>query len=76
MLNFERQQRKLSFYDRKTACISTYRKRGQGQDILFQAMAYSLENGGKRIRPILTLAFCEACGEDPHAHCPLPVRWK
>lgn len=26
------------------------------------AMRYSLLNGGKRIRPILTLAFCELCG--------------
>ena len=27
-----------------------------------EAMRYSLLSGGKRIRPILTLAFCEACG--------------
>lgn len=28
------------------------------------AMAYSLEDGGKRIRPYLTLAFCSLCGGD------------
>lgn len=27
-----------------------------------EAMRYSLLSGGKRIRPILALAFCEACG--------------
>lgn len=29
---------------------------------MLEAMRYSIENGGKRIRPMLTLAFCEACG--------------
>ena len=37
-----------------------------GKDILqksvIDAMEYSLVAGGKRIRPVLTLAFCEACG--------------
>lgn len=34
------------------------------QEDLFEAMRYSLLAGGKRIRPILTLKFCEAmCGE-------------
>ncbi|CDB24657.1 polyprenyl synthetase [Clostridium sp. CAG:557] len=37
-----------------------------GKDILqksvIDAMEYSLAAGGKRVRPILTLAFCEACG--------------
>ncbi len=31
-------------------------------DVVRQAMAYSLSCGGKRIRPLLTLLFCEACG--------------
>lgn len=33
-----------------------------GQDIVREAMLYSLKNGGKRVRPMLTLAFCEVCG--------------
>ena len=37
-----------------------------GKDILqksvIDAMEFSLAAGGKRVRPILTLAFCEACG--------------
>jgi geranylgeranyl diphosphate synthase type II len=32
---------------------------------LLEAMRYSLLAGGKRIRPILLLKFCEACGGDP-----------
>ena len=33
-----------------------------GQDYVREAMNYSLSNGGKRIRPILTLEFCKLCG--------------
>lgn len=32
------------------------------QSVLFEAMRYSLLAGGKRIRPILVLEFCRACG--------------
>lgn len=32
------------------------------QEQLIQAMRYSLEAGGKRIRPVLTLEFCRLCG--------------
>lgn len=32
------------------------------QRVLFDAMRYSLLAGGKRIRPVLTLAFCDLCG--------------
>ena len=34
------------------------------QKNLIKAMNYSLEAGGKRIRPVLVYAFCEACGEN------------
>ncbi len=37
-------------------------KRLGGPEILQQAMAYSLEAGGKRLRPVLLLASCEALG--------------
>lgn len=37
----------------------------KSDDIVSQAMRYSVRNGGKRVRPILTLEFCRACGEDP-----------
>ena len=35
-----------------------------------RAMAYSLQGGGKRIRPVLTLEFCRACGGDTRAAMP------
>ncbi|HHU84775.1 MAG TPA: polyprenyl synthetase family protein [Clostridiales bacterium] len=36
-------------------------------------MKYSLENGGKRIRPYLCLAFCAMCGGDPNKAIPFAV---
>ncbi len=30
-----------------------------------EAMRYSLEAGGKRVRPVLTLEFCKLCGAEP-----------
>ncbi len=33
-----------------------------GLSEMLNAMAYSLKNGGKRIRPMLTLEFCRICG--------------
>lgn len=41
------------------------------QKLLYDAMRYSLLAGGKRIRPILTMKFCEAVGGDPDAALPL-----
>ena len=38
--------------------------RSRGSDAVLEVMRYAIENGGKRIRPILTLAFCELCGGD------------
>ena len=33
-----------------------------GEDIVHEAMKYSLSIGGKRIRPVLVLEFCRVCG--------------
>lgn len=45
-----------------------------GEDLnqadLFNAMRYSLLAGGKRIRPILVLEFCRACGGDEKSALP------
>lgn len=40
-------------------------------DIVSKAMKYSVENGGKRVRPSLLLAFCELCGGDIKKAMPL-----
>mgnify|MGYP004696217837 CR=1 FL=1 len=37
---------------------------------LAQAMRYAVVGGGKRIRPVLLLAFCEAAGGDPDSALP------
>ena len=35
-----------------------------GESVVCDAMKYSIKNGGKRIRPVLTLEFCRICGGD------------
>ncbi len=42
-----------------------------GEEKMREAMLYSVENGGKRIRPVLTLEFCRICGGDIDAALPL-----
>jgi geranylgeranyl diphosphate synthase type II len=37
---------------------------------LQEAMAYSLLAGGKRLRPVLVMLACEACGGDPETSLP------
>ena len=44
---------------------------GQPYDRLQEAMRYSLLAGGKRVRPVLTLAFCEALGGQRQSALPL-----
>jgi geranylgeranyl diphosphate synthase type II len=39
-------------------------------DVVSKAMRYSVENGGKRIRPALVLEFCKACGGDTERAMP------
>ncbi len=41
--------------------------------IIFDSMNYSVKNGGKRVRPLLTLLFCDACGGDVNKAIPLAV---
>lgn len=40
-------------------------------EVLFDSMRYSVENGGKRVRPLLTLLFCEACGGEVKKALPM-----
>lgn len=42
-----------------------------GQQSVVSAMEYSISNGGKRLRPILTLEFCKMCGGDVDKAMPL-----
>ncbi|HEX2938507.1 MAG TPA: farnesyl diphosphate synthase [Ruminiclostridium sp.] len=44
------------------ALIQYLPKNDERQKIVFDAMKYSVMAGGKRIRPVLVLEFCKACG--------------
>lgn len=44
-----------------------------GLDVMLDAMGYSLGNGGKRIRPMLTLEFCRVCGGDYKTAIPFAI---
>lgn len=48
-------------------------RNSSGLDVMLDAMAYSLKNGGKRIRPLLTLEFCRVCGGDYKAAIPFAI---
>ncbi len=39
--------------------------------LIFESMEYSVKNGGKRVRPLLTLLFCDACGGDVNSALPM-----
>ena len=48
-------------------------RESSGLELMLEAMAYSLENGGKRIRPMLALEFCRVCGGDFMKAIPLAI---
>lgn len=51
-------------YIERYLCEYYEKLHAEPQKALFEAMEYSLLGGGKRIRPILTLEFCRACGQN------------
>lgn len=53
--------------------VSFKGRESAGLDVMLEAMSYSLENGGKRIRPMLTLEFCRACGGDVEKAVPFAL---
>ncbi len=44
------------------ALSESYPEAKDGQRDVVKAMRYSVSNGGKRVRPVLALEFCKACG--------------
>lgn len=48
--------------ERRMAECAVPSRESEGFALMREAMEYSLYNGGKRIRPLLTLAFCDFCG--------------
>lgn len=53
------------------ALISYLPEAVDGQQEVVRAMRYSIENGGKRLRPVLVLEFCKACKGDIQSAMPL-----
>lgn len=64
----DRQEQYLSLIN-QTLDSTLLREEGK-YGIVRQAMRYSTEAGGKRIRPILTLEFARICGGDIHKALP------
>ena len=57
--------------DRFEAAMPAYMPATGGlQTVVAEAMAYACADGGKRIRPVLTLEFCRLCGGDVAAAMP------
>lgn len=59
-----------TYLDKVEAYLQHCFTENQPQRILFDSMRYSLLAGGKRLRPIFVLAFCELCGGDTDAALP------
>lgn len=78
MIDFDK--RSSEYVEIINKAVSDYMSEGafvgresSGLDLMRKAMAYSLENGGKRIRPMLTLEFCRLCGGDFMKALPLAI---
>ena len=65
------QQQYQSYFDEIERYLQGLFMGGQPYDRLQEAMRYSLLAGGKRVRPVLTLAFCEALGGHRQSALPL-----
>lgn len=59
--------------DEYVSCGRFSGRESGGLDTMLEAMSYSLRNGGKRIRPLLTLEFCRICGGDYKAAIPFAL---
>ena len=46
---------------------------GTRQDTVVRAMTYACTDGGKRIRPVLTMEFCRLCCGDAERALPFAV---
>ena len=71
MLTAEFERIMKSYTDRINGALTDYLPIAKdGQRSVVKAMRYSLQNGGKRLRPILTLEFCKMCGGKPEQAMP------
>ena len=59
--------------DRYVSASEFEGRESEGLAVMLKAMDYSLGNGGKRIRPMLTLEFCRVCGGDSKKAVPFAL---
>ena len=64
MLNFKNQNTAYLTYIEQYLDEQCFCDKIQPQQVLFDAMRYSLLAGGKRLRPIFVFDFCRMCGGD------------
>ena len=59
------------YLDTINRALAAYLPESDGaENFMNDVMAYSLQNGGKRIRPMLTMEFCALCGKDAASALP------
>lgn len=61
------------FEEQLKAVCGSFCDSGAKYKALYDASAYSLEAGGKRIRPVLAFEMCRVCGGDPSAALPAAI---
>ncbi len=62
MTELQEKQKQYLTYIENYLHESCFLYASEPQQILFEAMRYSLLAGGKRLRPMMTLEFCRMCG--------------
>ena len=58
---------------KKLDCSAFSGRESDGFYKTLESITYSITNGGKRIRPILTLEFCRVCGGNPEDALPFAL---
>ncbi len=61
------------FEEQLKAVCNSFCDSGAKYKALYDAAAYSLEAGGKRIRPVLAFEMCRVCGGDPSDAVPAAI---
>lgn len=61
------------FEEHLKAVCNSFCDSGAKYKALYDAAAYSLEAGGKRIRPVLAFEMCRVCGGDPSDAVPAAI---
>ena len=64
IVHTEQMKNDIALIEEKLSALIPYGVDVQRQARVIDAMRYSLEAGGKRIRPVLVMEFCRLCGGD------------